>query len=151
MTRTELRDVVRDAVARALGAVGLCGIALIHVLDLPGKFDETPYLGAMYVALILGACALAAAMIWTGERSVWAAAAALAASVLLGYPLSRTTGLPQAHDDIGNWWEPLGIASLFVEGAVLALGSAILWSRRQQPARRQTPRALADADARVAA
>src|SRR5262245_32186705 len=104
----------------------------------------------MYVALIVSACGLAAAMIWTSDRRGWAAAAALAASVLLGYTLSRTTGLPQAHDDIGNWWEPLGIASLFVEGAVLTLGSAMLWSRRQQPARRQTPRALTDTDARVA-
>jgi hypothetical protein len=39
--------------------------------------------------------------------------------------LSRTTGLPQANGDIGNWTEPLGLASLFVEGCVVALS---LWS-----------------------
>jgi hypothetical protein len=40
---------------------------------------------------------------------------------LLAFILSRTTGLPTAKDDIGNWSEPLGVASMFVEGVVLAL------------------------------
>ncbi len=39
----------------------------------------------------------------------------------MGYVLSRTTGLPQATGDIGNWTEPLGLASLFVEGGVAAV------------------------------
>jgi hypothetical protein len=41
--------------------------------------------------------------------------------------LSRTTGLPSATGDIGNWTEPLGLASLFVEGAVvvIATGAAL--------------------------
>ena len=43
------------------------------------------------------------------------------ASAALGYVLSRTTGLPNATGDIGNWTEPLGLASLFVEGSVIAL------------------------------
>jgi hypothetical protein len=38
-----------------------------------------------------------------------------------GYVLSRTTGLPGATDDIGSWTEPLGLASLFVEGALVAV------------------------------
>ena len=37
-----IREAVRDGVARTLGAVGLCGVALIHLLDLPGKFGEVP-------------------------------------------------------------------------------------------------------------
>ena len=39
------------------------------------------------------------------------------------YILSRTTGLPNATGDIGNWSEPLGLASLFVEGAVIAVAA----------------------------
>jgi hypothetical protein len=35
--------------------------------------------------------------------------------------LSRTTGLPGAMGDIGNWTEPLGLASLYVEACVFAL------------------------------
>jgi hypothetical protein len=35
--------------------------------------------------------------------------------------LSRTTGLPGVSDDVGNWTEPLGLASLWVEGVVFLL------------------------------
>jgi hypothetical protein len=47
------------------------------------------------------------------------AAALLALMPLIGYILSRTTGLPGSDDDIGNWTDSLGLASLWVEGAVL--------------------------------
>jgi hypothetical protein len=33
-----------------------------------------------------------------------------------------TTGLTGALGDIGNWTEPLGLASLYVEAGVCALG-----------------------------
>jgi hypothetical protein len=125
-----IREAVRDGVLRALAAVGLLGIALIHLLDLPGKFGETPYMAWMYVGLIVGSVGLAGAFVRTSDDRAWGAAAALAASVLVGYTLSRTTGLPQASDDIGNWGEPLGIASLFVEGGVLSLSAAVLAGRR---------------------
>jgi hypothetical protein len=38
---------------------------------------------------------------------------------IIGYILSRTSGLPGSDDDIGNWTDSLGLASLWVEGAVL--------------------------------
>jgi hypothetical protein len=40
----QLKAAVRDGVARAAGVVGLAGIGLIHLLDLPTKLTETPYL-----------------------------------------------------------------------------------------------------------
>ncbi len=55
------------------------------------------------------------------SRLAWAATAVLCLNPLAGYVLSRTTGLPGAMGDIGNWAEPLGLASLFVETGVLAL------------------------------
>jgi ribosomal protein S9 len=32
---------VRDGIARAIAVIGLAGVALIHPLDAPGKFQET--------------------------------------------------------------------------------------------------------------
>jgi hypothetical protein len=52
--------------------------------------------------------------------------AVLAAGPLLGYLLSRSIGLPGDSDDIGNWLDPLGMASMFVEVAVLSLSLARL-------------------------
>ncbi len=36
--------------------------------------------------------------------------------------------------DLSNWTEPLGLASLFVEGAVVALAAAVLTERHATPA-----------------
>lgn len=119
-----------DGAVRALGAVGLCGVALIHLLDLPGKLSETPYMFFMYLGLIVSSVALAGALLWSGDARIWKASAGLTTAVIVGYVLSRTTGLPSATDDIGNWGEPLGIASLFVEGCLLALSSGALVSHR---------------------
>jgi hypothetical protein len=113
---------VRDIAARAALAVGLAGIGLVHLLDSIGKYGETRYIFWMYLALIAGCLAVAGAVVFTRSRATFLAAAGLAASAAAGYVLSRTTGLPQATGDIGNWTEPLGLASLFVEGSVIALG-----------------------------
>lgn len=130
MNSTQLNIAIREGIARGVGVVGLCGVALIHLLDIPGKFSETPYMAWMYVGLIVSSLALAGALIRSGDRRIWGATAALSLAVLTGFTLSRTTGLPQATDDIGNWGEPLGMASLFVEGALVVLSGGILAARR---------------------
>ena len=110
VTADAVEHAIRHTTLRALGFGGMLAIALIHLLDVIGKIKETPYLGVMYIALM-----------HTGSALAWAAAGLLAAATLTGFILSRTTGLPNASDDIGNWTEPLGLASLFVEGAVVIL------------------------------
>jgi lysylphosphatidylglycerol synthetase-like protein (DUF2156 family) len=127
---------VRDVATRAVLAVGLAGIALIHLLDSIGKYGETRYIFWMYVALIAGCLAVGAAVLFTRSRAAFLAAAGLAASAAAGYVLSRTTGLPNATGDIGNWKEPLGLASLFVEGSVMAVGlGAYAAGMARRPAR----------------
>jgi hypothetical protein len=56
---TDVQDVVTDAIARAIAIIGLGAIALIHLLDAPSKFDETPYMGWMYLGLIASCIVLA--------------------------------------------------------------------------------------------
>jgi hypothetical protein len=120
-----IRDVVRDGIARAIAVVGLAGVALIHLLDAPGTFTDAQYKGWLYVALISGSVLTAAALIRNSDPRAWAAAALLAVGAAFAYLVSRTIGLPQGADDIGNWSEPLGIASLFVEGGLIA----VCWER----------------------
>ena len=135
MTDSKLETAVRDAVARSAAVVGLAAMAVIHLIDAAtGKFKETPYIGWMYMGLIVSALALAALLIRSSDRRAWIAAGALSALAFIGYVLSRTTGLPQATGDIGNWTEPLGLASLFVEGSLVALCGGMLLSRRAERA-----------------
>ena len=128
---SEIHEAVRDGIARALAAVGLAGVALIHLLDMPGQLSEAPLVFGLYIALMVASVALAGALIWGSDSRVWTAAAVLPVLVIAGYVLSRTSGLPGSTDDIGNWGEPLGIASLFVEGSLVVLSSAVLVSRRR--------------------
>ena len=138
---------VRDGIARGVAVIGLAGIALIHLLDLPGKLSETPYMFFLYLGAIAGSLGLAALLVRCSDARAWAGAAALPALVLIGYVLSRTTGLPQDTGDLGNWSEPLGIASVFVEGSLVALAAAVLVERRA----RREPRAVPSAHGRARA
>jgi len=119
-------EMVRDGVTRAVGAIGLAGIALIHTIDAPSHFVGGPdtWLGVMFIGVIASSLVLAAGLVVRGDRRFWAAAAGLSISVIVGFTLSRTVGLPGDSGDIGNWSEPLGISSLFVEGSLLMLSIA---------------------------
>jgi hypothetical protein len=138
-TAGELGRLAREIVARTVAAVGLAGIALIHLLDSISKFHETPYMGWMYVGLMISCLAVAATLLRANVREAWLAAIALPASAIAGFTLTRTTGLPQAHGDVGNWSEPLGLAALFVEVAVIAVAGYALAAL--QPARMPVGRA----------
>jgi hypothetical protein len=143
--REALHALVSEIAARATVAVGLAGIALIHLLDSIGKWSETRYLFWMYVALMAGSLAAAGAVLFTRSRAAWLAAAAVAASALAGYVINRTVGLPNATGDIGNWTEPLGLASLFVEAAVVVVsGCGLAASRRLADAEAARPSRRAD-------
>jgi hypothetical protein len=118
-------------VLQVVAAMGLVGIALIHLLDAPSKFDETPYQGWLFVILIITSLALADRLVRTDDTRLWAGARHGAGATMVAFVLSRTVGLPGAAADVGEWEEPLAMASLFVEGIVvwlvvmrLRLGSA---------------------------
>jgi len=95
--------------------MGLLSIALIHILDLPGKWSEVRYLGVGYVLIIAASLVLAEIISTRIDKRAMYASAALSIAVLVGFIINRTTGMPNATEDIGNWGEPLGLASLFVE------------------------------------
>jgi len=96
--------------------VGLAGIAAIHLMDLPGKFTETPYLAWAYMGMIGAAAVLIERIIRNAKPIDFLASAGLGASVLVGFIVNRSVGMPGAMGDIGNWFEPLGFLSMFVEG-----------------------------------
>jgi hypothetical protein len=116
-------------IERTLAVVGLAGVALIHLLDLHDTYLAAPYKGWLYLALIAGSLAAAAALVRADDRRAWLAALVLPAGAFAAFVWSRTIGLPGGADDIGNWWEPLGLASLFAEGALVALSAAVLSTR----------------------
>lgn len=113
-------DTTRAATMRSVAVIiGLAGIIAVHAMDLTGKMQEVPYLGFAYLGVIAAAGFLIERIVTRGSRFDFLAAAALAGSVIIGYVVNRTVGMPGAMDDIGNWWEPLGLLSLMVEAWVV--------------------------------
>lgn len=108
-------------------------VATVHLLDLSGKFSEVPYLGVAYVILIVGSIVAMALLIRRDERGWWLGGA-LTLGTLVSFVLSRTTGLPGATDDIGNWSEPLGLWAVVAEAAMVALTAWMLARTRRSAA-----------------
>jgi hypothetical protein len=131
---------VSEQAARLLAVVGLAGIAVIHILDAPGTFEGVKYIFWLYIAIIVGAIPFSLLLLQWSSRLAWVGPALLAAGPLVGYLLTRSVGLPGDSADIGNWLDSLGLASMFVEAAVLSLSLARLaigsrWFGRPAPRR----------------
>ena len=128
MNDSKLTAALDDVVARMVAIASLGGIALVHVLQLPDAFRAIDYLGLLFIAAIVLALVLAAALTRMSDARMWAATGALPALLLIGYVLSRTSGLPGFSDDVGEWSEPLGLVSMVFEGLLVCLSATVLGS-----------------------
>jgi hypothetical protein len=109
--------------ARAIGALALVALAVIHVVDLPGTLGPTPLVGIGYLGIISGAVLIGGVLIARPHWLAWTTAAAVAVSAMGGYVLTRGLrgGFLGDHGDVGNWHCPLGIAALSVESVIILL------------------------------
>jgi hypothetical protein len=87
-----------DVIARAVGALALAALAVIHVVDLPGTLGPDRQVGLGYLGIIAAAVLTGGVMITQSHWLVWAAAGGLAASAMGGYVLTRA--LPGASSAI---------------------------------------------------
>jgi hypothetical protein len=118
----------RRLLGRALTTVGLVGIALVHLVELPDTWHETSGLGFLFTLLVLASTAVAAGLLHADTGWLWLAAAAVALGPIAGFLLTRSASVPFDHDDVGNWLEPLVLVAVFVEVSVLGL-CAYVWRR----------------------
>jgi hypothetical protein len=136
-----------DLIARAVGAVALATLAMIHVVDLPGTLGPLPLIGVGYLGIIAAAISAGGMMIARSHPLVWAAAGGLAAAAMGGYVLTRTVGgFLGDHSDVGNWRCPLGLAALSVETVLILLAAWQVRARTRhsapplpEPARQRAP------------
>ena len=122
-------------VARTVATLGLLGIALIHILELPDTLDDKGYVGGLFIAAIVSSLLLAAILTRTDDSRVWIATGGFAALVLIAFLFSRTTGLPGFTDYKGVWDDSSGLRSMVVEGLVVLVSGAVLASRSTAMAR----------------
>ena len=121
-----------DVVARAVAAMALAALAVIHVVDLPGTLGPTPLVGIGYFGIVAVATLAGAVIVVRSHWLVWAVAGGLAVAAMGGYVLTRSLsgGFLGDHGDVGNWRCPLGIAALSVETLIILLVVLAAWLGR---------------------
>jgi hypothetical protein len=118
-----------DVITRAMGALALITLAVIHVVDLPATLGPTPLVGIGYFGIIAAALGIGAAMVARSHWLVWGAAGVVAVMAMGGYVLTRALpgGFLDDHGDVGNWRCPLGITALSVETLIILLVLLAVW------------------------
>jgi hypothetical protein len=83
-----------DVTARAVGALALAALAVIHVVDLPATLGPTPLVGLGYLGIVAAAVLIGGVLITRSHWLAWAAGGAVAVSAMGGYVLTRA--VPEA-------------------------------------------------------
>lgn len=112
---------------RFFGVAALTAVAYTHFLDLEHKAQEGVwYMAFAFYLLIVGCLGLSIALVRAdrarGEQ-IWVAAATLCGLAIAGYAISRIVPLPQMADHKGDWVNPVGIAALLSESALIFLAA----------------------------
>jgi Na+/proline symporter len=126
-----------EVVARTVTSLGLVGIALIHIIELPDTIGDQAYVGWLFIGAIVASLLLVSILTRTNDSRAWALTGGLAGLVLIAFLFSRITGLPGFTDYKGVWDDPNGLVSMVADGLVVLVSGAVLATRSPALARRR--------------
>lgn len=130
----EHRGTALRSADRATAALLLLVVAGTHLALVPDHLEEAPYVGYLFLALGLVSVLLAGLLFAHDRQLLWVVTAGIAVASLAGYVASRTIGLPQIGDDVGNWTEPMSFPAITAE-VLLAVVAVSVCVRRRSRAR----------------
>lgn len=111
---------------RLPAATALVAAGAVHIPVTGEHLEEAPYIGVLFIGLTV-ACGICAVLLLLHDNPlVWTVTGGVAALAVISYVLSRTVGLPQIGDDVGNWTDPLGTAALLTEGITVVFAAMAL-------------------------
>lgn len=119
-------SIAPDVVLRAIGALVLLGIGVMHFAQIVVTFQGTPLLGGAYLVLIVACLVVASRLVTHGDSGAWVGAGLIGAGAIAGYVFTRILNTPLDNQDVGNWSCMLGLAALFVETSLLAFSGYAL-------------------------
>lgn len=119
---------------RPVAALALLVTAGTHVPLIRQHLAEAPYIGVLFLVLTVAAAVLAAGVLVADTPLVWALSGATCLAAVVAFVLSRTVGLPQLGDDVGNWTEALSYPALTAELIVVATAFGALRASRRYAA-----------------
>jgi hypothetical protein len=113
-------------------ALALLVAGAVHIPLTPEHLEEAPYIGLLFIALTLACLVLAIAVLSFDVPAVWLLSGSASGAAVLAYVLSRTVPLPHLGDDVGQWFEPLGIAAISAETLTAIIAASILFRHRRE-------------------
>ena len=120
-TATALRSPWRWSAALMLTVSGVVHLALV-----PEHLVEAPYIGYLFLAQTLACATLLIALLVRDTPAVWVCSAVVAALAVLAYVASRSVGLPQIGDEVGQWFGFMGVVAVLSEAVTTALAVRVL-------------------------
>jgi hypothetical protein len=115
-----------DPAVRAIAAIGLFCVAVIHALNTQGQLNSAAWLTAGLAVLALVAPVAGLWLLTRPTSLAWAMAGLLCLGAAFGYILTRSVPVPGDTGNVGNWLEPLGLAALITEWIVVILAAMTL-------------------------
>ena len=104
--------------------------AVAHIPVIAPHLEDAPYMGVLFIALTAVCLSLGALIAATGSTGAYRASAAVCGAAVLAYAATRLVAFPQLADDVGNWFEPLGVVSVLSESLVVVLALVVVSRRR---------------------
>jgi hypothetical protein len=101
-----------------------------HIPLIRDHLEEAPYVGWGFILLSVVCVVLAVAILFLDHPGVWLLSGVVCFAAVVAFLASRTVGLPQIGDDVGNWTEPLGFPAVASEALMAALAYVHLRARR---------------------
>ncbi len=94
-----------------------------HIPLIQEHLEEAPYVGWLFIALSAVCVLLAVAILFVDNAGIWWVSGAVCLAAAVAFLASRTVGLPQIGDDVGNWTDPLGFPAVGSEVLMVALAA----------------------------
>jgi len=111
----------------------LAGLAVIsaaaHLPVLSEHLHEVPYIGVEFIVLIVACLLIAIAAPAWDTTALYAVAAITCGLAVAAYVATRAATLPGLADDVGDWFEPLGVVAILAEFATVLVAICALAQR----------------------
>jgi hypothetical protein len=128
--RSETEDFATRLLAWA-GAYAILFVGGAHILICGEHFLVATYLGLAFVANFLGSLVVAASLFLGGRTWAWLLGDLVAGGALVGFMVSRTIGLPDAPEFVGQWFNIAGLLTLGFDGLFIALSLLALMQQER--------------------
>jgi len=87
-------------------------------------------MGVLFIVFTAACLALGATIVVADKTWAYAASASVCGAGVAAYIATRSVAFPQLSDDVGNWFEPLGVVSVLSESLVVVLALVAFNQRR---------------------